>query len=140
MKESVLTDKNQVPSDEIVFSFIGRRKLLWNSLFQYIREQHPDIAHEWRYYNDGNSWLMKVTRKAKTVFWLSVIKGTFRITFYFTDKAQQTIGQCGISKELKDQFKTGKKYNKIRGITILFKYKKDCVDAQELIGIKLLQK
>jgi hypothetical protein len=140
MSQSVLINKDQMPSDEIVFSFIGKYKPLWISLFQYIQEQHPEIAKEWRYYNDGKCWLLKVTKKAKTIFWLSVIEKTFRITFYFNDKAQKAIDNSTLPEELKEQFKSGKKYNKIRGLTIIFKNKKDCASAEELIRIKVSMK
>jgi hypothetical protein len=137
MSTSVFTDKNQHPTEDLIFSHLGKKKVLWTTLFEYIHDQHPDIVEEWRYYHDGKSWLMKVTRKAKTVFWLSVIEGSFRITFYFTDRAQQFIDKSVLSPALKDQFTTGKKYGKIRGVTVLFKTKKDCSYAQELIRIKL---
>jgi len=137
MSQSVLTNRDQIPSDDTVFSFIGRHKSLWISFFDLIHENHPEIAEEWRYYNDGKCWLLKVTKKTKTIFWLTVIKGTFRITFYFTDKAGQAIENSRLSKELKEQFKNGKRYNKIRGVTITFKNKKDCTYAEELLGIKL---
>ncbi len=81
--------------------------------------------------------MFKAIRKKKTVFWLSVIKNAFRITFYFTDKAEQIIADSPISDELKKQFKEGKRYNKIRGITVVFKNKKDVEYVKELIGIKL---
>ncbi len=137
MSQSVLTDKNQFPNDEIIFSHIGKKKILWISLFDYIHKQYPEIKEEWRYYNDGKSWLLKVTKKAKTIFWLSVIDGTFRITFYFTDKAQKEIENSRLPLELKEQYKTGKKYGKIKGVTITFKNKKDYTYAGELIRIKL---
>jgi hypothetical protein len=137
MSQSVLTDKNQFPSDEVIFSYIGKKKALWISLFDSIHKRHSEFREEWRYYNDGKSWLLKVTKKAKTIFWLSVIDGTFRITFYFTDKVQQQIKNSHLPPELKEQYNTGKKYNKIRGVTLLFKNKKDCTYAEELIGIKL---
>ena len=136
MEQPILNDKNQFPTEEIVFSHIGRSKILWKSLFDFIHTNHPDISEEWRYYNDGKSWLMKVTRKSKTVFWLSIIKGAFRVTFYFTEKAKQTIMNSSISDELKEQFKSGKTYGKIRGLTILFKNKKDIEYAKSLIAIK----
>lgn len=80
---------------------------------------------------------MKVTAKSKTVFWLSIVKGSFRITFYFGDKAEEKILSSKISVELKNQFKDGKRFGKIRGVTILFKNKKDVDYARELINIKL---
>lgn len=137
MEAMVLTDKEQFPTEEIIFSHIGKSKVLWISIFEHIHSNHPDISEEWRYYNDGKSWLLKATRKKKTVFWLSVIKNAFRMTFYFTDKANQLIEKSSISDELKKQFKDGKRYNKIRGITIIFNNKKDVKYAEELIGIKL---
>ena len=77
---------------------------------------------------------MKVTRKSKTIFWLSVIEGTFRATFYFTDKAKDLVANAKIAESLKENFYNGKK---IRGITIVFKNKKDLDYTKELIGIKL---
>ncbi len=137
MEPMVLTDKDQFPTEKIIFSHIGKSKTLWTSIFDFIHSNYPEISEEWRYYNDGKSWLLKVTRKKKTVFWLSVIKNAFRITFYFTDKAEQLIESSSISDELKKQFKEGKRYSKIRGITIIFKNKKDIKYAEELIAIKL---
>ena len=137
MEPMVLSDKNQFPTEEIVFSHIGKTKTLWISIFEFIHTNYPEISEEWRYYNDGKSWLLKATKKSKTIFWLAVIKNTFRITFYFTDKAEELINESSISDELKENFKDGKRYNKIRGITVGFKNKKDVNYAKELIGIKL---
>jgi len=83
---------------------------------------------------------MKVVRKSKTIFWLSVIQGGFRITFYFTDKAEEAIYDSSISDELKEQFRNGKHYNKIRGLTITFQDEKDIEYAKTVLGIKLSMK
>lgn len=137
MEQPILSDKNQFPTEDIIFSHIGRTKTLWISFFEYIHSNHNDFSEEWRYYNDGKSWLMKVQRKAKTVFWLSIIKNSFRTTFYFTDKASHAISESNISEELKTQFRDGKSYGKIKGITIVFKNKKDLEYAKSLIAVKL---
>ena len=137
MEPIVLTDEKQFPTEKIIFTHIGKSETLWRTLFEYIHGKHPDFSEEWRYYKDGKSWLMKVTRKSKTIFWLSVIENAFRITFYFTDRAEEAIMNSSISDELKEQFKKGKKYNKIRGITIHFKKKKDVEHTKSLIDIKL---
>ncbi|MEJ2010487.1 MAG: DUF3788 family protein [Acidobacteriota bacterium] len=137
MDTPILSDKSQFPTDEVVFSHIGKSKALWVSLFQYLAEEHPDFTREWRYYNDGKSWLMKVQHKKKTVFWLSIIKGSFRTTFYLPEKAKKTVEDSTISEELKDQYRTGKSFGKIRGITVVYKSKKDVEFAKELIGIKM---
>ena len=137
MEPPVLTDKDQFPTEEVIFSHNGKSKALWLLLFGYIHENHPDCAEEWRFYLDGKSWLLKVTRKAKTIFWLSIVEGSFRTTFYFTDKAKQVIAKSSLSDELKKQFRIGKKYGKIRGITIHYKRKRDIEDARILIATKV---
>ena len=65
MEPPILSDKNQFPTEDIIFSHIGRTKTLWLSFFEYIHSNHHDFTEEWKYYNDGKSWLMKVQRKAK---------------------------------------------------------------------------
>lgn len=137
MLQPILTDKNEFPTEEIIYPHIGKAKVLWLSLFGHIHLDYPEFEEQWRYYNDGKSWLLKVTRKSKTIFWLSVLENSFRTTFYFTDKAKQAILKSTISDELKEQFRKGKRFNKICGLTIIFKYKKNVEDAKKLIAIKL---
>ena len=137
MDQPLLSDKTQFPSEEIIFSHLGTTKDVWVSFFEYLHKNHPDITSEWRYYNDGKSWLMKNMRKKKNVFWLNVIKGAFRTTFYFTDRAVKAIADSTIPAEMKKQFKEGKHYSKIRGLTILCKHKKDIETAKTLLTIKL---
>ncbi len=79
---------------------------------------------------------MKVTRKSKTIFWLSLQDETFTVGFYFTDKAKDAIEESPVSEELKVQFRNGKKYNKIKGISIPFRNERDVEDAKSLIEIK----
>jgi len=137
MDTPILGDKAQFPTDDVIFSHIGKSKALWVLLFRYIAEAHPDFTQEWRYYNDGKSWLMKVQHKKKTVFWLSIIKGSFRTTFYIHEKAKRIVEDSTISEELKDQYRTGKSFGKIRAITVVYKNKQDVEFAKELIGIKI---
>lgn len=137
MSQSVLTDKDEFPTEEVIFSHIGKSKALWQTVFEHLRANHPDLNEEWRYYKDGKSWLMKVTRKSKTIFWLSIIKDAFRTTFYFTDRAEEAITKSPISDELKQQFLNGKRYNKIRGLTITFRDEKDVEYFKSVVPLKL---
>ena len=133
----ILKDPDQYPTEEVIYSCIGKKTALWISFFDTLHEHHPDLLEEWRYYNDGKNWLMKVTRKSKTIFWLSVWKNAFNITFYFSDKAEELINQSDIPDDLKEEFKNGKRYGKIRGLTIVFRKKKDIEYADSLIAIRL---
>lgn len=140
MNDQVLKDKEIYPTEEIIFSHIGKTKTHWEALFNYIHANHSDFNEEWRYYNDGKSWLMKITHKTKTIFWLSLIPKAFRITFYFGDKAEPAIMNSAISDELKKDFMEGERYGKIRGITLQMKSKENIETAKELIRLKLAAK
>jgi hypothetical protein len=140
MEPSLLSDAGQYPSEEIIFSHLGKSHAQWIALFNYIHEARPDFSEEWRYYRDGKSWLLKVTCKKKTIFWLSIVKGAFRTTFYFTDKANEDILSSSLSEDLKEKFLDGKQYGKIRGVTIVHTKKQNVEDAKILISIKLRMK
>ena len=136
MEPSVLTDRNQFPTDEVIVAHLGRRRALWEALFEFIRAEHPDCIAQWRYYNDGKSWLLNLSRRKKTVFWLSVIRGSFRVTAYFTDKASDAVRASALSAEHKEPFLKGRPAGKLRGITITFRKKRDVEDARVLIALK----
>ncbi len=137
MDQLVLTNKDQFPTEDIIFSHIGKSKVIWESFFNYIHTNHPDFSEQWKYYNDGKSWLLKVTKKSKTIFWVSVFQNSFKIGFYFGDKAEPFIMESAISDKLKKEFKEGKRFGKIRGLTLIMNTKKNIEYAKELISIRM---
>ena len=137
METPLLSDKDQFPSEEIIFFHLGETKKWWESLFSYIQSIHPDFSEEWRYYHDGKSWLMKVTRKSKTIFWLSLVSGGFKITFYFGDKAEPAILESSLSTDLKTAFQNGKRFGKIRAITQEVRSEKEINEIKTLIVLKM---
>ena len=139
MEKPILTDQSQYPTEEVIFSCIGDTKTLWISFFEYIHQNYPDFSEEWKYYKDGKNWLLKVVKKSKTIFWTSVLKDSFRITFYFTDRIEETIYNTNISDELKEQFKNGKHYGKIRALSIIIHNNMDIEYVKSLIPIRLMK-
>ena len=139
MEKPVLTDKDLFPSDEVIFSHLGEKKKLWISFFNDLRKTYADFVEEWRYYKDGHSWVLKITRKKKTVCWISVIEKGFSATFYFSDQFEEAILNSSISENLKESFRNGKHYGKIRGLTIEFEDENDIEYAKSLITINLMK-
>jgi hypothetical protein len=132
----VLSDPAIFPTEEVLFSHLGKAKPSFSLLFQFNHTNFPDFVERWKYYNDGKSWLLNVSRKKKTLFWLSVKDGSFRTTFYLNAKAAQRVPVSKIPQELKNQFKEseGKTF---RGITVVIKTKKDVEVYKELLAIKM---
>lgn len=140
MEELVLTDKNTYPTEEIIFSHIKKNKTNWNSVFNYIHANHPELNEEWRYYNDGKSWLLKVTLKSKTIFWLAVVANSFQMTFYFGEKAVQSFPKQSVSRLLDKKIKESKKVGKLYALSLLMNDKQNIELVKEAIELKIKTK
>jgi hypothetical protein len=132
----MFSDRDVKPTEDLIFSIIKEKKALWQSLMDYMHDKYPASTGDWHYYNDGKQWLFKSVQKQKTLFWLSILDETFRVTFYFGDKALPVIEESDLSVQIKNEFKTGKKYGKIRAITVFINDNSDIVNVQKLIAIK----
>jgi len=137
MEKPVLVDADKFPTDEIIFSHIGNTKIYWQQFFEELHAKYPEFSEQWRYYNDGKSWLLKIANKSKTILWVSVFKDSFKTAFYFGEKAEQKILSTDISEQLKIQFKNGKKFGKIKEVIVTPSSDDDIVNVISLIESKL---
>jgi hypothetical protein len=137
MEPVVLTDPFIIPNEVLVFSIIGDKSILWQGIISYLHDNHSDISEVWRFYNDGKCWLFRTLKKKKTIFWIGVIDGTFRITFWLGDKASPLIAQSDLPGKIKDDFENAKSYKIGRALSIKMEDKTDMDSVIKLIGIKL---
>ena len=137
MEPLAFTDKLVEPTDDLIFAVIGSGKIIWEKLMDGIRHRIPGASGEWRYYNDGKSWLFKMVLKKKTLFWIGVHENSFRVTFYFGEKAEPVIENSGISPDLIQQYKTGQRFGKIRAISMEMLTSADLDNALNLAEIKV---
>ena len=136
MEKPCLNNKDEYPNDEVLSHYLGKVKNTWDSFIDFINESYPLFSSQWRYYKDGKNWLYKITKKKKTICWISIYHNKFKTTFYFPDKVEELITASKLKKEYIDQFIHGKKYGKIRGITIEIKKLTDLNATKKLIEIK----
>ena len=137
MEPIVLTDPNVQPTDELIFSIIGENSVYWQKLIDYLYDHHSDISEQWRFYNDGKSWLYRTLRKKKTVFWGGILKDTFRISFSFGDKAEPVIEASELPDTIKEEFRNAKRYAYSRGISIEVRSPEDLQHVISLVELKI---
>ena len=133
----LLTDPKVFPDDSIIAGALGKAHPLWLKFFQELHAAHPSVEAEWRYYNDGKRWLMKITHKKKTVVWLGIEDGHFRITAYLTEKARAAVEASDLSEDCKAQFAHSKRFGRLIAVTVPFKKKADVKAGLALVGLKL---
>lgn len=108
-----LRDPEVVPDAEILRSELGVAYPAYAAWLTAIDSEPYGMAPEWRHYKDGGCWLCKLTRKKKTVCWLSVWPGSFKIGFYFTEKTAAGIPELPISEAKKKEFAEGQSIGKL---------------------------
>ena len=136
MEPIFLTDPNVEPTDELITTIIGSNNIYWQKIIKYLDDHHNDISEVWRFYNDGKCWLYRTLRKKKTIYWIGILKDTFRITFYLSDKAESFIEESTLSDNLKEEFHNTKGA-KFRSATVVMRSDEDLENVLKLIEIKL---
>ena len=140
MEPIVLTDPNIQPTDELIFGIIGENSVYWEKLVDYLYDKHLNISEEWRFYNDGKSWLYKAVKKKQTLYWIGVIKDTFRVSFYFGDKAEPVIEASALPESFKEEFRNAKRYGQLRAISIEVRSEEDFSNVVLLLELKAKMK
>jgi hypothetical protein len=137
MDNLVLSNKQIIPDDDLIFSIIRDRKKLWQSIMTHINNNYAGSSGEWNYYNDGKKWLFKLGYKKKTIFWIGILDDTFRVTFWFADKAQQLINESDVEDKIKEEFKSARKYGAVRAVSVIMNDQTDVDNVLKLIAIKI---
>lgn len=137
MDDIILDDRSVVPTDDLIFQLLGGRKILWQEIHNYLKLNFSEATGSWNFYNDGKRWLYKMVLKKKTIFWGSLLSDSFRITFYFGDKAESILSGSDLPGRIIDDFRSAKKYGAIRAITIKVLNEEDVENIRKLIAIKI---
>lgn len=136
-EKPILTDPNSAPSPVSLKAALEDSYTVYKDFIHMITNEPLNLKEDWRYYRDGKAWLCKVTRKGKTVFWLSAYKGYFKTSFYFTEKNAADIAALPISKKLKETFTSNKPIGKLIPMSITVRDEKQIKDVQKLVEYKV---
>lgn len=120
-----------------MFSIIGENSIYWQQIIDYLYENHFDITEEWRFYNDGKSWLYRTLRKKKTIYWIGVLKDTFRVSFWLSEKALPMIEGSDLPERIKEEYRNAKPFNHSRCVTVIMGSDEEFENVLKLIELKL---
>ena len=136
MEPIILTNPEITPDNDLVFAIIGDKSILWQKIMSHLHENHKDISEVWRFYNDGKSWLFRVLKKKNTIFWVAVIEGTFRVGFYFSNKAEPLIENSDLPEKIKDEYRSTSQ-SKFRAVSVVINNARDAEIVIKLAELKL---
>lgn len=117
----LLRDANITPTEDLIAECPGSSSIAYKAFLEGLQDQHITLM-ECRYYNDGKAWLSKWeykwttsrrTDKVKSIFWISIWEGFFKISFHFSEKYKDKLLALAISdrtkKKINDIVPTGAK-------------------------------
>lgn len=131
------TDEKRAPTQRTIGSALGASAgHSFRQLFEALHAKDPDISEEWRYYVDAKGWLLKVTRKTKTLFWLSLEKHAFHVTFYFPERLTESLLSSELSAPLKAAIRAHAPSGKLRAVTVSFGPARAVRDVLALVDLK----
>ncbi len=136
MASPCFTDARHRPTEKDVALALGRTARSWTELFGRTRAEHPDLDRAWRFYGDAKRWLLKVSRGSKTVFWVSVDQGRFRVAFYFPERLSAALLASELSEDRKAQIRDGAPTGKLRAVPVLFGPRRGVRDVMLLVALK----
>ena len=133
----LLDDPKIYPDDKVLRKALGKSFSAYSNLMEKLAGPDYSFLHEWRYYNDGKSWLCKVTYKKKTVFWLSAWEGHFRASFYFTERSGSGIASLDIPKEIRNAFAKAKPFGKLIPLRFVIDKPDQLEDFMKVVNYKI---
>lgn len=134
MGKQILSNPDIYP-DENVLALELRESYNVFSTFLASLEDYK-INLEWHYYKDVKGWLGKAVTKKKTVFWLSVWEGYFKMNFYFTDKTRTGIADLPVAEEIKEMAANNEEQKKYININFDISNEAQLRDVYTIISYK----
>jgi len=137
MADSIFDDKNMKPTEKILKETLGKTYKLWEEIKRHLAEEYEELTENWKFYNQKSGWLLKTLKKKRNLFFFVPVKGFFKLTFIFGDKAVAAVEESNLPKNIKTTLKNAKKYMEGRGFQIKIKNSKDVEIIKKLVEIKI---
>ena len=132
MNEQRLRDQTIYPDDEVLAKVLGASYGIYQQFIHSAGDM--GIFPEWRYYHDGKAWLMKGlykwqskrgANKEKTVFWLSVWDGFFKVSLFIPDKSRNGLSGLKVNETVKKIINDAKPMGKLKFFPLVFEISAD---------------
>ena len=137
METNPFYDESFQPNDKWLIEIFAETWKYWQAIRSQLNQDFGDVHEEWKFFYKKSGWLLQVTRKKRTIFWLRPFDGYFCITFWFGDKAAAVVENSDLPTTIKNALKNAKKYKIGRSIQIDVKQPGDVENIKKLMAIKV---
>ena len=99
-----LREESIEPTDEVLAQLLGDVHPVYQAFMAGASGEPLRLDHAWRYYRDAGAWLCRITYRKKTVSWMSIQDGNFRVTTYMSKKDLPGVEGLQVDQRLKAAF------------------------------------
>jgi hypothetical protein len=137
METSVFADRSKKPDDKRLVKAIGKSGPHWTAIKAHIVKKHGEALEHWKYYGPKAGWVLRVLLKKRNLFFLTPLKGYFRVTFVFRDKAGLAVEKSRLPAAVRNELKEARRYAEGRALRLEVKSQMDLTSVKKLIDIKV---
>jgi hypothetical protein len=137
METSVFADGSKKPDNKRLLRAIGKSGPHWTAIKTHIVKKHGEPLELWKYYGPKAGWVLKVLLKKRNLFFLTPLKGYFRIAFVFGEKAATAVEKSNLPATIKKNLRDARRYVEGRGLRIEVKSERAARNVKKLIDIKI---
>ena len=134
-EEKQLTDETIYPDEDVLRGVLGRSFGAYLDLLSIYDDN--GLVYEWRYYQDGKSWLCKVQKKSKTIVWMSAWRGYIKSAIYVTERLVPELLDLAISDHTKETIVGEKNIGKLKPCIFDIRNKKSIKDFEKVMQFKI---
>ena len=137
MAASVFDDKAIRPTAQRLTRVLGDSNILWKEIKKHIEAEYGELTEDWKFYGQKSGWILKALKKKRNLFFFIPLKGSFKVSFVFGDKAVAAVEQSDLPQKLITTLKNARKYAEGRGLQIDVKRPTDVKNIMKLVNIKV---
>lgn len=137
METSVFTDRAKKPDEKRLVRTIKESGPHWKTIKTHITKKHGEGIEQWKYYGPKAGWVLKVLLKKRNLFFLTPLKGYFRVTFVFGDKAASAVATSNLPAAIRNELRDARRYVEGRALRVEVKRQVDARYVKKLIDIKI---
>jgi hypothetical protein len=137
MDTSVFADRSVHPDERALRAALGSSWTHWERLRSSIRESAGPVVEEWKHYGARSGWVLKVLRGKRNLFFLTPLRGKFRLGFVFGDRAVAAVEASGLPAPLVKELVSARKYAEGRGLRLVVDSAAAARSAAVLVAVKV---
>ena len=123
---NALRDSAIEPNDAVLAEALATAHQAYGAFIAALGAPPLELGADWRYYRDVRAWLCRIVAEKRTVSWLSVWPGYFKVTTYFGPKQAEAAHRLAVDAALLAAFEASGEGRKNRYFMI------DVADAAQL--------